>query len=226
MKTIVLCCLLAQAASADIIPIDLGPPRNVRSPDSSDTFIPFQNIHFTGQTLSLDFDFGGEFIRLQKGNAALFDIGLRFALVSGSVAMPLTKSAYLVGSEGQPIGGYVGFGGLTPVGASFLPLFNSSPVFPVDIYGAHLQFTFAEPQDFVLSGLLQLSPAKLNSGFLIGSVPDRGSTCLLFAFGLLVLVSGAGKPKDSRADQFIREYDEGKHPVPQDVQDARSDRLA
>src|SRR5437868_2976917 len=162
MKTFVLCFLLAQAASADIIPIDLGPPRNVRSPDSSDTFIPFQNIHFTGQSLVLDFNFGGEFIRLQKGNGVGFDVGLRFDLVSGSVAVPLTRSGYLVGSEGQPIGGYVGFGGSTPVGASFIPLFETNPTFPVDIYGAHLAFTFAEPQDFILSSVLQLSPNKLN----------------------------------------------------------------
>ncbi len=209
MKRTVLILILSSVATLDAttISIDLGTPRRVNGTEFDFPGSGAPTIHLTGQSLTLDFIFN-HFMRIfNPHDSTLFDL-LPSLLVSGIGTIPvhsLTGTGYLFDQMGNPIPAVVSIGSgittstLTPflMGPGFFPLDVANPIFPLDIYGAHLELSLPDvPQFAVVDAELRIAPngsePSLNT-FVIGDVPESGSSAAMFgliALPLLVFAHG------------------------------------
>ena len=209
MKRIALLLLLSSVVTlyAITISIDLGTPRRVNGTEFDFPGSGAPTIHLTGQSLTLDFVFN-HFVRIfNPHDGAGFDL-LPSLLVSGigTIAVnSLSGTGYLFDQMGNPIpaGFSIGSGitttTLTPflMGPGFFPLDAANPIFPLDIYGAHLELNLPDaPQFAVVSAELRIDPNGPNRGFntfVIGNLPESGSSAAMFgliALPLLIFAHG------------------------------------
>jgi hypothetical protein len=128
-----------------------------------------------------------------------FDL-LPSRLVSGSGTIPVNAlggTGYLFDQMGNPIPAAISIGtgittsDLTPflLGPAFFPLDVANPIFPLDIYAAHLELNLPNaPQFAVVGAELRIAPGafqpSLNT-FVIGNLPESGSSGAMF--GLIAL---------------------------------------
>jgi hypothetical protein len=208
-RTVIILIILSSVGTLDAttISIDLGTPRRVKGTEFDFPGSGAPTIHLTGQSLTLDFVFN-HFVRIfNPHDSPGFDL-LPSLLVSGIGTIPvhaLSGSGYLFDQMGNPIPADISIGSgittstLTPflMGPSFFPLQAANPIFPLDIYGAHLELSLPDVSQFAVVGAeLRISPngsePSLNT-FVIGDVPENGSSGALFgliALPLLVFAHG------------------------------------
>jgi len=205
-RTALILILLGSAATLDAttISIDLGTPRRVTGPEFDFPGSGAPTIHLTGQSLTLDFVFN-HFVRIfDPHDSPAFDL-LPALLVSGIGTIPvhgLTGTGYLFDQMGNPIPAAISIGSgttsstLTPflMGPSFFPLQAANPVFPLDIYGAHLELNLPDVPQFTIVGAeLRIDPNGRDT-FVIGHLlPESGSSAAIFgliALPLLVFAHG------------------------------------
>jgi len=211
MKRTVLIFILSSVVTlrATTISIDLGTPRRVNGTEFDFPGSGAPTIQLTGQSLTLDFVFN-QFVHIfNPHDSAGFDL-LPSLLVSGIGTIPvnaLSGTGYLFDQTGNPIPAVMSIGSgittstLTPflMGPGFFPLDVANPIFPLDIYGAHLELSLPNaPQFEVVGAELRIDPngAKpwLNT-FVIGNLPESGSSGALFALIVLPLLVFAQRVK-------------------------------
>jgi len=205
-RTVLILIILSSAATLDAttISIDLGTPRRVTGTEFDFPGSGAPTIHLTGQSLTLDFVFN-HFVRIfDPHDSPAFGL-LPALLVSGIGTIPvhgLTGTGYLFDQMGNPIPAAISIGSgttsstLTPflMGPSFFPLQAANPVFPLDIYGAHLELNLPDvPQFTVVGAELRIDPNGRDT-FVIGHLlPESGSSAAIFgliALPLLVFAHG------------------------------------
>ena len=194
MTVTLLALAMAQDTTyADVIPIDLGPPRFVPTRHYEEVDFPFADVHFTGTMLDLDFTFNnGELLRMKRNRFGISIDLFLFDVFAGSPEQPSTVSGYLEDASGQPIDLRLIAGG--PFVAAGFALQK-----PLDIYGAHLEYVFPDSQDFAFHGLLRVA-TNTRLGFVVASpTPDTGSTITLLALGTLCLAAFNQKRKKELA---------------------------
>jgi hypothetical protein len=114
-----------------------------------------------------------------------FDL-LPSRLVSGSGTIPVNAlggTGYLFDQMGNPIPAAISIGtgittsDLTPflLGPAFFPLDVANPIFPLDIYAAHLELNLPNaPQFAVVAAELRIAPGAFHPSlntFVIGNLP-------------------------------------------------------
>ena len=208
-------CSISWASTyATTITIDLGPPERVTG-EKIVSFSDPSDLQLNGQTVSLDLIFSGNnFVRLFKStNSSFLLLPMLDVFGAGTINNP-TGSGYLFDEAGNPISSVTSFGGSVttdPGGEAFhlalggfFPLLaddagnlGKDGLFPLDIYGAHLDITMPNGSGFhVTGGDLGLFPngsEPWHNQFQIGNVPDSGCTLLLgfVAFVLLFTFDAA-----------------------------------
>ena len=186
-------CVATLDAAA--ISIDLGTPRRVTGTEFDFSGSGAPTIHLTGQSLTLDFVFS-QFVHINPHNSPSFDL-LPSLLVSGIGTIPvnaLSGTGHLFDQMGHPIPASFSIGtgtissDLTPflMGPSLFPLM-ANPIFPLDIYGAHLELNLPDAPEFQIVGAeLRIDPnSRLPNAFVIGDVPESGNSGIMF--GLIAL---------------------------------------
>jgi len=211
MKRIALILLLSSVVTlyATTISIDLGTPRRVNGTEFDFPGSGAPTINLTGQSLTLDFVFN-HFVRIFNPHDSTAFGFLPALLVSGIGTIPvngLSGTGYLFDQIGNPIPASFSIGTgittttLTPflMGPGFFPLDVANPIFPLDIYGAHLELNLPDaPQFAVVGAELRIDPNGRNRGlntFVIGNLPESGSSAAMFgliALPLLVVAHGLG----------------------------------
>ncbi len=210
------------AAYATTIPVDLGPSARITG-DKIVTFTGLNNLQLNGQTVSLDFVFSGDsFVRLFKETSTSFELALFLDLVGAGTINNPTGTGYIFDSANTPISSVAIFGGSVTTGpggeafrfglADFFPLLadvNGTPrqgvIFPLDIYGAHLEITLPNAPAFQVTGG-EFGLFAGNSQFQIGDVPDNGAT-LPLALGAFLLLLAFHAAKGRFGDSAVTALD-------------------
>jgi hypothetical protein len=204
------CSICGVSTYATTITIDLGPPGRVTG-GKIVSFNDPSDLQLNGQTVSLDLVFSGNgFVRLFKNtNSTFLLLPMLDVFGAGTINNP-TGSGYLFDKTGNAISSVTSFGGSVttdPGGEAFrlalggfFPLLadetgtpSEDVLFPLDIYGAHLDITMPNGSAFdVTGGELGLFPnasQPWHNKFQIGDVPDSGCTLLLAFFAIVLLFS-------------------------------------
>jgi hypothetical protein len=177
----------SEAARGVTIPINLGSPGTL----ATDTTISFSNLNGTGLdglTLSVDFVFTPEFVRLFTMTT---DFSVFMTLqTSGSVGS-FSGTGYLTDSLGQPLEPVETLGGAsssTALAVGLLPTVGR----PFTFYGVHLDLTFLTNSAVVTGGQFELlsntGPFGIGPGLPADIVPDTGSTAILLGLGFFGII--------------------------------------
>jgi len=190
------------ALNATPIGIMLGPTRV--TPFFATPFNDVNGVSLNGQSLSLNFVFTDNFIRLLPPGGLPqtgvdFDISLTLNTNVNGLPGFGSGTGFIVDQTGQPLEAPVDLGSAaSDGGAIFLdlfPLFGGAPA-NARFYGFHMNITLPNNPSFEITHEdLQFLGGQIGAGDHVGQfgigphVTDMGSTAILFAFALLVLTA-------------------------------------
>jgi hypothetical protein len=196
----------AGALDATSIPINLGPPRI--TPVFSAPFNELNGVSLDGQSLSLNFVFTDNFIRLLPPGSfphtgGDFDIALVFDTNAKGFPGFASGSGFIFDQAGNPLqpaerlGSAASSGGAIVLG--LFPLRDGARP-DADFSGFHLNITLPDNAGFeitdehlqLLGGHIHGFPSDEGQFGIGPHIADNGSTLALFAFALLAL-SGTSK---------------------------------
>jgi hypothetical protein len=190
------------ALNATPIGITLGSARI--TPFFATPFNGINGVSLKGQSLSLDFVFIDNFIRLLPPpgfpqTAVNFDISVTLHTNANGLPGFGSGTGFIFDHTGQPLQAPIVLGSAaSDSGAIFLGLFPLLDGAPANarFYGFHMDITLPNNPDLEITdedlrlfgGQIQVADQVVQGQFGIGPhVTDTGSTAILFAFALLVL---------------------------------------
>lgn len=206
MKThlIAAAIFVAQGAVLNAMPIGITLGSARVTPFYATPFNDVNGVSLNGQSLSLNFLFTDNFIRLLPPpgfpqTAVNFDISVALHTNVNGLAGFGSGTGFIFDQKGKPLQAPVVLGrAASDDGSIFLDLFPLSGEAPANtrFYGFHMDITLPNNPGFeimdedlrLLGGEIQVANRVVQGQFGIGpDVTDTGSNAILFAFALLVL---------------------------------------
>jgi len=194
----------AHSAALNATPIEITIGSARITPFFATPFNDVNGVSLNGQSLSLNFVFTDNFIRLLPSpgfpqTAVNFDISVALHTNANGLAGFASGTGFIFDQTGQPLQAPVVLGSAaSDDGAIFLGLFPLLDEAPTNtrFYGFNMDITLPNNPGFevtdedlrLFGGQIQVADQVVQGQFGIGPhIADTGSTAILFAFALLVL---------------------------------------
>jgi hypothetical protein len=165
------------------------------------SFSGLNGLPLNGKTLSLDFTFANNFgIRLLTPGGFSFVVDL---LTDVDGELKYMERGWFLDKQGNQLGAQQQSSGTDVIGSSLpISLLLQEPSQSGDLYGAHFDFTIPSIAGAnVTGGDLRLQTNR-SAIYVIGILPETGSTLTLLGIGILALAIGlADSGRSNRAEK-------------------------